>query len=88
MANARTVKADATGENLTFEHDGKSYTITPPTDWDVEIHGALEDERVIAAVKLILGPAQWGQYTVKPRNLAAFYSLLTDIEKAVGISGN
>ncbi|MEV1157734.1 hypothetical protein AB0J27_20280 [Micromonospora chokoriensis] len=88
MANTRAVKADTTGDSLTFEHDGESYTITPPTTWDVDVFDALEDERVIAGVKLILGAEQWRKFKSKPRTLTAFYAMLADIEKAVGTSGN
>ncbi|MGC5376496.1 hypothetical protein ACPXAO_23605, partial [Salmonella enterica] len=47
---------------VTFEHAGVEYTLSPNVLDDVEILEAMEDERYITAVRSIVGRERWNDF--------------------------
>lgn len=51
---------------IEIEYDGEFYEIpADPADWPITASEALENKRVISAVRLMLGPQQWAKVARK-----------------------
>ncbi|MDG4792701.1 hypothetical protein [Micromonospora sp. WMMD1082] len=74
-------KAEATGQPVTFEHAGQSYTVPPTAQWDLDAMEAYELGNIVTCVKLLLGPAQFEQF--KPRGTKRTVGDLRDIFDAI-----
>lgn len=81
---AAAVKAEAKGEGFTVEFDGESYVIPPALDWDLEALEALEEGRVVAAVRALLGDEGWARFREKRRTVR---DLNEFFELAAGAAG-
>lgn len=74
--------------DVTFEHEGTSYTIPAPAEWSLDAIEAFEDEKIVTLVREVLGAAQWKAYKAEKRRTASdLESLFGSIEKALD-SGN
>jgi hypothetical protein len=81
-------KADATGSNVSFEHDGQTYSVPPASEWGVETLEAFEDGKIIATVRTLLGDEQWSKYKAKGRKVTDLVSLFEAIQAATVGPGN
>lgn len=72
--------AEALGQGVTFEFGGRQYTIPPSDDWDIELVEAFERDRLVEAMKLLLGTEQWEEFRkhhTKLRELNEFFEAAT-----------
>ena len=81
-------KAEATEKPVTFDFDGRAYTIAPSSEWSLDALEAFEDEKVISFVRAILVPVQWTEFKSKHRKPADLSDLMEALGEASGISGN
>lgn len=81
MSQIAAVKAQAQAATVTFDYDGHTYTIEKIEDPSIDLLEALEDGRVIAATKLILGAEQYAQFKSSSPRVSDLNDL---ISKAVG----
>lgn len=81
-------KAEALKKAHHFTFDGEKYSVAPTVDWDVEVLEAVEDEKIVAVVRAILGEKQWTQFKAKKRKVEDLTRLFEAISKAAGLQGN
>ena len=76
-----TVTADVRVKAFVFTHGDVSYSIPRDALEDLELLEMIEDEKILSAVRRILGDEQWGRYKdqnrtesgrVDPSDLEAF----------------
>lgn len=88
MPKSSPAKADTLGELTEFTYDGVAYKVAPASEWDLDVLESYEDGRIIAAVRALLGEAQWKKFRSKPRKTSDLNDLFGAIQEAVGVSGN
>lgn len=76
------LKAEANDLTISFEYDGVDYTVD--RDLDYETLEALEEGRLAAAVKSLLGPDQHAQFKSKKRKLSHVGELVKAATDAMG----
>lgn len=86
MAKQDALKAEAQDADVTFEYDGEPYTIKPMNKMPLEFLEAIEDGKMIRAVKSMLGEEQYRKFSAKPRIVEDLNNLLTASTNAVGVS--
>lgn len=57
MSKANAAKAEAQGTEVTFEYGGNTYTIQ--RDLDLDTMEFMEDGKIVAAIRGLLGPDQY-----------------------------
>lgn len=70
MATKRTLKAEELAASVTFEFEGEVYTVPPAKEWDIDVVEAQEDGKVLAAIRLLLGDEQYGNFRKKHKKMA------------------
>ncbi|MEV0823852.1 hypothetical protein [Nonomuraea rubra] len=80
-------KAEADGRPFPVEHNGVTYTVPTPMDWDADALDLLEAGRVTAALRLILGDDQYEQFRATKPKLRDAAGLM-DAIGAAGGTGN
>lgn len=86
MSAKDAVKNEATTpEELSFDYDGERYVYTAAVVRDLEVLEAFEDDKVIKAVRLILGPVQWGKFKLKKRTDEDFQGICEAMFDAKGV---
>lgn len=83
---ART--AEITGEPVTFPYDGDEYTIDGQVLKTLDVLEDMEEGRVIAAMKVILGPDQWTTFRRSHNSADDLGKLYEAASAALGIPGN
>lgn len=76
MPAAVPKKNDATGETFKVPYNGQAYDVPAADDWDLEILEALDESRMTAALRALLGEEQYKKFRVnnhKVRDLGAFF---------------
>lgn len=86
--NRNAARTAAQGRKVTLTFDGKTYTVSPPEEWDLDTLENFEDGKVIAATRAILGERQWATFKSVPRKIADVGELMDAIAKAAGVQGN
>lgn len=81
-------KSEALKKSNVFTYDGETYTVPNTTEWDLAVIEALEDEKIIAAVRAIVGLDQWAIFKKKPRKVEDLNSFFEAISQGAGIQGN
>lgn len=81
-------KTEATKKTVSFTYEGEKYTIPTTKEWGLDILEAVEDEKIVAVVRGILGADQWATFKSKTRTVDDLTSLFTAISKAAGLQGN
>ncbi|GAA3473885.1 hypothetical protein [Nonomuraea roseola] len=85
MTKARAAKAEATGESVPVEYDGAVYTVPTPMDWPLDVLDLLEVNKIIGALKLVMGADQYEEFrTSKPRTLSDATKLWESVAAASG----
>ncbi|MGW0504143.1 hypothetical protein [Micromonospora sp. NPDC003241] len=84
----RAARAEAAGQLSTFEFDGETYAVAPTDQWDLGALDAIEDGRILAAVRIILGAEQVDRFRAKPRTFGDLNSFFDAAQKAAGVKGN
>lgn len=79
-------RAEALNTPAAFDFDGEEWTITPADATSLEFLAALEDERIITALRLLLGPDQAARL-IKGRRVEDLEGFFDAMGEAVG-SGN
>lgn len=81
-------KTEATKKTVSFTYEGEKYTIPTTKEWDLEVIEAIEDEKIIAVVRGILGADQWATFKSKSRKVDDLNAFFNAISKAAGLQGN
>lgn len=80
------VRAEALNSPVSFSFDGQDWTVVPADATSLEFLAALEDERIIAALRILLGEDQ-AALLIKGRNATDLEGFFDAMGEAVG-SGN
>lgn len=88
VAARKAARAEVTGEPVTFEHAGQPYTIDGAVLKSLDVLEAFEDGRVIAAMKTILGDAQWATFRKTGHSAEDLSTMYEAASVALGVSGN
>jgi hypothetical protein len=75
------------GEERSFKYDDEEYMIPPVGDWPIDVLESIQDDKMIPAVRALLGPVQWGIFKKKPRTNRDFYDLTAELFKEDGGRG-
>lgn len=81
-----TQRAEALNEPVTFTFDGEDWTVIPHDATSLEFLAALEDERMVTALRLLLGRDQ-ADRLIKGRHVEQLEGFFTALGQAVG-TGN
>ena len=84
-ASLSAVKADVLGTDIAFDFDGDSYTVPPTSDWDLDVLEAIEDGKMIGAVRSLLGVSQWATFKAKRRTASDAAALYEALQGALGL---
>ncbi|SCL33003.1 hypothetical protein GA0070616_4610 [Micromonospora nigra] len=80
-------QAEATGQPITFEYAGETYSVAPTDEWDVDAMEAYEAGNIVTCVRLLIGEAQYRKF--KPagakRTLADLRGLFDAIQTAADV---
>ncbi|MYX26053.1 hypothetical protein GTY75_05115 [Streptomyces sp. SID8381] len=74
-------EAEARGEVIEVEHNGRTYTVPSPLDYPVDVVFADND---FEAVRIVLGEEQWQEYRKSKPTIRDFQLLNEKINKAAG----
>jgi hypothetical protein len=74
--------AEATGDEITVEHNGSVYVLPSPLDYPVDVVFAEND---FEAVRIVLGEAQWQEYRKSKPTIRDFQEFNAKINL---VSGN
>lgn len=80
-AELAAVEAEATGDVIEVEHNGKTYTLPSPMDYPVDVVFAEND---FEAVRIVLGEEQWQEYRRTRPTIRDFQLFNEKINKATG----
>ncbi len=58
-SNKVAAKAEALGQGVDFEFDGKQYHLPPADDWDLDVMEHFSEGNVLAAAKALFEDEQW-----------------------------
>jgi hypothetical protein len=75
------VEAEARGDVVEVEHNGKVYTVPSPMDYPVDVVFADND---FEAVRIVLGEEQWQEYRKTKPTIRDFQLFNEKINKAAG----
>jgi hypothetical protein len=78
------LKAEALEADTVFEYDGETYTIPHSKRMPLAFLEALEDGKLVAATKVMLGPEQYATFNSKPRVVSDLNDMLETSTKAAG----
>jgi hypothetical protein len=81
-------KSEALGLGIDFEFEGKTFTVPPTSEWDLDVLENYEDGKVAATMRALLGADQWATYKETPRKVSDLAALFEAVQGALGISGN
>lgn len=71
-------KNDATGKPHLVEFNGDTYEVPPAEDWDLTVLEAIDENRLTAALRALLGDDQYATFrakNTKVRDLGAFFEV-------------
>jgi hypothetical protein len=74
-------EAEATGEVIEVEHNGKTYSLPSPMDFPVDVVFADND---FEAARIVLGEEQWQKYRATKPTIRDFQHFNEKISKATG----
>ncbi|MFF9653081.1 hypothetical protein [Streptomyces sp. NPDC014622] len=80
-AELGAAEAEAKGDEVTVEHNGKVYVLPSPLDYPVDVVFAEND---FEAVRIVLGEAQWQEYRKSKPTIRDFQEFNTKINEASG----
>lgn len=76
-------KNDATGESIDFTFGGAKYTVPPADDWDIDVLEAIDEQRLTAALKSLMGEAQYTKFRARHTKVRELGELFEAASKAV-----
>lgn len=86
---ATPAEFEAKGQKISFQYDGETFEVLPPAEWDVEALEAVEDQKIVTCIRLILGDEQWKRFKARPRTVGDLNALFAVMQaRALGPSGN
>lgn len=80
--------AEALGVRLPFTFDGVDYEIDPSSEWPYDALESFEEGRVVAFLKIILGPEQHAAFKATKPKVSDVSRFAEVIQSTVGIAGN
>lgn len=69
------------GTERSFKYDGEEYFVEPVGDWPIDVLEAMQDDKMVIAVRAVLGPVQWALFKQKKRTNKDFYGLTEELFK-------
>jgi hypothetical protein len=84
MAVKKITPKDESKETV-FAYDGHDYAIPDPKLWPLEAQELEESGKPLAALRLILGEAQYKQFKKVPRNMGDIEDFMNAIYEAMEI---
>lgn len=92
--DAKKLAEDDTSESGTVAFEWRDLTFTVPRykDWPIDALEALEDNRIYATLRSLLGPSQWAAFKRSEpaptgEDVVAFSELLAQVASSVGSLG-
>lgn len=92
--NAKKLAQSDSGEGGTvaFEWRGDTYSVPRYKDWPIDALEALEDNRIYATLRTLLGPAQWAAFkgsdpAPTSEDVVTFSELVAQVAASVGSLG-
>lgn len=82
-AEATTEDPNSEGWEVPFR--GLVFRIPPQEQWDVDVFEAFENDKIVTALKALLGPVQWAMFREAGRGMAAVGELYEVLEEVVGL---
>ncbi len=85
--NALSAVKDEAAEVKTkvFTFDGEQWTMPSAEDWDLEVFELVEDQKIVSAVRMILGEKQWTKFKSKKRKAEDLMDMFVEIQKRMGV---
>jgi hypothetical protein len=80
-AELGAVEAEATGDAIEIEHNGRTYKLPSPMDYPVDVVFAEND---FEAVRIVIGEEQWQEYRKSKPTIRDFQLFNEKISKATG----
>lgn len=80
-------KNDATGKPHVFEFNGDSYEVPPAEEWDLDVLEAIDENRLTAALRALLGDEQYATFRAKNKKVKDLGKFFEAAGKKVG-AGN
>ncbi|AYN57734.1 tail assembly chaperone [Arthrobacter phage DrManhattan] len=80
--------AEALGEMIPFNFDGKDYFVAPSSEWSFDALEAYEEGRVLAFLREILDEASFKTLRTEKPKASVLGEFVVALQKAVGIAGN
>lgn len=80
--------AEALAEGIEFNHNGVTYSVEPTSEWPLEALEALEEGRIVAFLKYVLGDEGYAALKATKPKIGELNDLTVAIQKAVGVAGN
>lgn len=80
---ATTKKNDATGENVSFEYGGHTYSVPPAEEWDIEVLEAVDAQQMTVALRALLGGDQYAKFRANHRKVRELGEFFEAANKAV-----
>lgn len=83
---AQVAEAKPKTEDLKFTYDGREYTIPRDVLNDVQVIEALQDDKMVALVRALIGPLQWKIFNIQRRSMEDLTEFSTALFEAFNIS--
>jgi hypothetical protein len=80
-AELGAAEAEATGDVIEIEHNGRTYKLPSPMDYPVDVVFAEND---FEAVRIVVGEEQWQEYRKSKPTIRDFQLFNEKISKATG----
>ena len=75
------LESEATDAPLSFDHRGLTFTVPAPLDYPLAV---LEANTELEIVRLVLGDAQWAEYTSTSPTVRDFQALVEKVNETAG----
>ncbi len=83
---AKALEAEANDDNVTFTHDGVTYTCPPMLEWEHEALKAVEQNRIATLVESVLRPEDLNKFLAKKPKMKDTIALAEALLAATGTS--
>lgn len=80
--------AEALGENIAFNFEGKDFLVAPSSEWSFDAIEAYEEGRILAFLREILDAASFKQIRAMKPKASVLGEFVVALQKACGIAGN
>lgn len=64
-----------------FKYDDVEYFVKAVSDWPIDVLEGMQDDKLLIAIRALLGPEQWKTFKSKPRTNKDFYAFTEELFK-------